>query len=225
MVNILDVLEQEGWTVDSDLHGTKHGVETTLPEIELLRCSLSVGRGMHPVVTLSGVYVDGRSICEIFSDVPVTVVSRDLALAFVAYPLRRFRFLSKPMWLRRGLAAQHLLPWEVQGLQERLYAQARTMCPKATVGRDWMRLARKQLVRVAKEADPDAICEIGFDGHGLKIRWQTGSLVLPAAGKAWVSTYSMNLAAFSRLPTRWQHDPVVISRWEDRIYFDGFPLP
>lgn len=105
MIDTMESLQRAGFAE------TTLGLKTNVDGTEL--SVTSDGRGR---VHLMGVTNDARTLTEINYAMPSLVESDDVAVALVAYALRRLRVKNVPEWLERGKSVQHLLPWNKAAL-------------------------------------------------------------------------------------------------------------
>lgn len=182
-------------------------------------CKLSAGQYLNrwaiPVVYLSGVIADKRSVGEVGGELPLQFESAEQGLACLVFCLdggasAGFTPAITPAWLAEGRRLRHLLPWE----RERAAYAGRPHC---YVQRDWVRLALKTLADQLGNVDDDTAVTIQFDGSVLTFRCAEKTIPMVADGLAWTVLYSIRAGALRRLPKRLMRERVEVSIWDSTL--------
>ena len=212
IVPVMDVLRECGWVADHDQPWSEEpALKYDLGNFEV-RAGVMTNGHFRRVVNVCGVYSDHRSIAEIGFDVPLFVESREQALAWVAYGLRRYRMLEiKPDWLEEGRQLQQELPWE----RRRAAYEAR---PRACVDRMWMKPLGKVLREAAASASEDAHCLIHFDGSTVRFELPAKTYLVQADGsEPWPHAVLVSLRELQALPQRWMQSTINVSYWDGQV--------
>jgi hypothetical protein len=187
-------------------------------------CKLSAGqclsRRFVPVVYLSGVIADERSIREVAGELPLQFESAELALAWLVYGLdggasAGFTPTIAPPWLAEGRQLRHLLPRE-------RYRAAYDARPHCYVQRNWVRLALKTLAEQLANVDDDTAVTIQFDGSVLTFCCAKKSIPMVAEGLAWTALYSIRAGALRQLPKRLMREWVEVSIWDSTLWIGNW---
>ena len=161
-----------------------------------LEASRLINRRMRPIILLSGMAANERSIGDLQTELPLEVESMEQAKAFVAWCFDRltdsnFRPMFEPKWLEEGRQHSRLLPWNCD-------LAAYNARPCCYVESDWARVAFKKLATL----DHETPVTFSFDGELLTIRSKEMTIVVQAEGSPWSRSYSIKAGSLWALPNR-----------------------
>lgn len=174
----LQSLLRLGFTPDEPKFGMAC-VSYDLPHLPL-RCLDGVNRYLRPVVLVSGIYNDGRTLGEVACEIPRNLKTTERAAAWLAFVLKHYlrRVDPKPDWVALGQANQMLVPM----VAERAAYEQR---PKCLVAQDFARILRARVTEGLAEQTEETSLRIDFDGKLLRLATATVSVEVPANGDAW----------------------------------------
>jgi len=199
---------EEDWTLIADRQPSfAHSFDgTRIIATEIM------GGSFKPVTAFWGLKASRKTIGEVSFEAPILVESFEQGVAWVTYCLDKVFHppLDSPEWLLRGRQWAEHLPW----VRRQLSYEAR---PRCLVERDWMKVARRRLREASDRNSSQAIIAVSFDGTVMRLTGSGTEVVLPAAGIAWPTPYSVMMTDLLEVTRRLTQPAVEIGVWDDRL--------
>lgn len=217
-IETIEALKQLGFVPDADGFNLAYDFGNFK-----LKAFQSVNRMLVKVVFVTGVYYDGRIVSDVQIQMPLHVASIELCAAFIASGIERqisknFTPLIQTDWLETGRNNFDLLPWvkELKRYNER---------PKCSVGRDWLKLALRDLRLLLEELPENILLSLTFQNGIFSIRSPLKVIAFPATGEDWKEDYKIESQKLARFPKRLAQSEIEISIWENCICLAGWRYP
>ena len=195
------------------------------------RCVAQVtNASFFPEFMIGGIACNNRSIREVGQSMPLTLESRDQAVAWLAYAVGvDFKPLEPVPWFQEGRELQHLLPWEERRAELRTemqqYERLRLLRPHCMVEREELRALLNTSLRAVGWPPAPGHFKVSFDGELLKLQARHRLGVAQAEGTAWSHAYVGELRHLHALPRRLDSDPVEVGIWRDMLEVGRVQLP
>jgi len=145
------------------------------------------------------------------------VISKQQCAALLCYYLRHYPIQQPPLWLIEGQQWQDLLPWKLKAAQDQAAFDA---LPKCRVGRDWMKLALKELAARIGAASYDGTVVFDFANGVLSIGYRESKIVAPGDGFNWPRPVEIPAGEFRNLPKRLMKQEVLVVVRESYLSID-----
>lgn len=224
-MNTIESLKQLGFTKDSD----DIRLVYDFGNFELMAYE-SMNRLFVPVIYLTGVYHDGRTLCDIQLQLPLHVSSTEQTAAFIASGIERhlkkdFKPLIQIDWLEIGRNNYDLLPWVKEQKQREEELRIYNQRPKCLVERDWLKLALRELKSLIDQLEAKELISVTFRDGVFSFRSQTKTIAFPAIGNDWQEEYQISSFNFSRFPKRLNNKEIEIAIWNDSLRIGHWHYP
>lgn len=222
-VQTVDVLRKLGFVAAPDPRTALPGELRKPLGSHTLTALPCIGRRFAPVVLVSGVIGDRRSITEVDFELPQEVESVELGMAWVAWHLDQqlgpghSSLLEEP-WLDLGRASIGELPW----VREMAAYRARPMC---RIPKDLAKPAFRRLQEHLAEVAEGAHARLRFDGEAFSIRVAEHLTIVPADGTAWELEYNVPAVSLRELPKRLPNRRVVVCIWDGALRIENRAYP
>lgn len=222
-IETLEALKHLGFAPDAS--ALSYGGETLSYDFGNLTLSArqTMNRHFAEIISVSGIYSSLRTLAEVEIQLPLRVASVQQCAAFIAWGIdnqvsRKFVPLAPARWLDEGRDSFDLLPWVKE---QKLYNER----PRCTVGRDWLKLALRDLRSLLPQLDENESIFLTFRDETLTIRTPSKLLALPATGQDWKSRYEITAVNLRDLPKRLNNPQVEVSVWNNHLCLAGWRYP
>lgn len=181
-----------------------------------LRCLEGVSKYLKPVVLVSGIYNDGRTMGEVAAEIPKDLKTAESAAAWLVFVLIDYlRGLEpKPDWVALGQANQMLVPI----VAERAAYEQR---PKCHLAQDFGRVLRARVTEGLADQNEETPLRIEFDGKLLRFVGASVSVEVPADGDAWSGHIVVPMVKDFELPKRISSRGLSVDYWQNAIRLDN----
>jgi len=169
------------------------------------------------IILFGGVFATPRTIAQVQFELPRRMESLEQCAAWIVWNLDQygegpvFRPSRNLAWLEQARQNRRLLPWVMS------HAEFDSR-PQCTVGRDWLRLALKELHEQLALLTDDVTVVFSFDGAIFSIRCNTKVIAFPGEGPPWTVCFKVKSETLRQRPKRrLTREYVGVSIWKSRI--------
>lgn len=183
-------------------------VSCELPYLPLTCCD-GISKYFREVVLVSGIFNNGRTLCEISHQIPPDLSTDESAAAWLVYALRQNldERSSLPDWVSLGRANQMLVPM----IAEKEAYKSRPACH---IEADFARILRARITALIAELTSHASLRIEFDGSMLQAVVNKEVVKVPAEGIAWSGQIVVPNANVFEFPKRIAAQGTTLDFWD-----------